>query len=110
MVTLENNRSISPRHSFSPSTQSCLKQIRFKPIGNDAILQNLTCEFRISSFLVLDDYGSLSVHCPVSFTESVSCVLWPILVLVTAALLHSPSPPFANLHEGSCGVLVLPAL
>lgn len=50
------------------------------------------------------------MHCLVSSTEIISCVPWLILVLVTAALLHSPSPAFANLHEGSCGVLVLPAL
>lgn len=80
-----------------------------KPTGNDAILLNFTYGLRTSSFQFLHDYGSLSVYGPFSSTE-VSCVLKPISVMITAALLLSSSPASSKLQEGSCGVLVLPAL
>lgn len=47
---------------------------------------------------------------PVSSIEVVSSVLQPISVVITAALLLPSSPAFSKLQEGSCGVLVLPAL
>lgn len=50
------------------------------------------------------------MHGPASSTETVSCVLQPFSVTITAAPLLPASLAFSKLQEGSYGLLILPVL
>lgn len=99
-----------PCSTFFPLTPALFNPNMGEPTGNDAVLLNTTYGLKIFAFQFLDDYGSLSVHGPASSTETVSCVLQPISVTITAAPLLPASPAFSKLQEGSYGLLILPVL